>query len=191
MKKFEKILSKLAKNLRKEASEKKMLKKFDLVLSLKSKKKPRKATEDENEVQKILSKIAHDSEFLNVVREKPEALMQEFVLDKDDIAALKAADMLVMAQLINPLLQQADDGPAGTIYLPDGTITGNLPDTGYSTVTTDTGSTCTVTNSPIVSIASTVESLKEKDSVYLSSLIQRLVEDDEFYGEVRDYFGLS
>ncbi len=192
MKQFKAMLVRLAKNLRKESNEKKLLGKSDLVLSLKSKRKPRKPSEDESEIQKVLSKIASDSEFLKLIREKPQALMEDFDFDKDDIKALLAADLLVSVQSANPLLQQSEGGTAATIYFPDGTITGNIPDTGVSTITTDTGSTCTVTNNgPIVSIASTVESLKGQDSVYLAGVIQRLVEDEEFYEEVRSYFGLQ
>ena len=189
MEQFKNMLAKFAKNLRKQSNEKKVLGKFDLVLSLKSNRRPRKAKQDESEIQKILSKIAHDSEFLQIITEKPQALAQEFDLDKDDIKALQAADLLIAAQSVNPLLQQSEAGTAATMYFPPSTIIAGTI-TGSSTITTDTGSTCTVTNNgPIVSIASTVESLKDKDSIYLSDLIQRLVEDEEFYEEVRSYFG--
>ncbi len=192
MKQFKNMLAKFADKLRKTSDKSAVINKRDLVLSLNSKRTPRKPQEsDESEIQKILAQIAKDAEFLNLIKQKPESLMERFDLSKADIIALRAADLLIAARLVNPLLQQSDGGTAATIYFPDGTITGNIPDTGVSTITTDTGSTCTVTNNgPIVSIASTVESLKDMDSVHLAGLIQRLVEDEEFYNQTRNYFGL-
>jgi hypothetical protein len=141
-------------------------------------------------VQKILAKIANDAEFLNVIRNNPQALMDEFDLKKEDITALRAADLLIAAQLVNPLLQQSEAGTAATIYFPDGTITGHVPDTGISTITTDTGSVCTVTNNgPIFSLTSTVQALEKEDPIYLANLIQKLIEDDEYYAQTRSYFG--
>ncbi len=194
MKKFKNMLTKLAGRLRKESDKVSAINKHDLILSLNSKRIPRKPGQsDESKIRKILSRIAHDAEFLDIIKHKPESLMEKFELNRDDIKALRAADLLIVARMANPLLQQAAGQDAMvSINFPREPNTGvsTITNTGFSTVTLDSGSTCTVTNNVLASMADTVQSLKEMDSVHLAGLIQRLVEDEEFYNQTRNYFRL-
>ncbi len=191
MKQFRKVLIQFARKLRKQSEdENSQIKKYDLVVALEANRKNEKPDQsDSSKIHKILEKLAIDSEFLKVIQEKPQALMEEFDLDKEDIKALQAADLLVAVRRINPLLEPTAEDIAATVHIPN-TGVSTITNTGFSTVTLDTGSTCTVTNSVLpASMAQTVQALKEKDSIYLSNLIQRLAEDEEFYDQTRSYFG--